>query len=466
MDVGSNSREGVRQARLFIVGRNDDGEVGGGCGHSYKCSKRLGCWRCNIASRSGNRFDTVLLPCSGVQNIRDLRERKIALLFAVVKMRRDADAGFGTIVNQNFAGEQFSGDCGGVGAIDGDGAGTLGRVCRSTYAPAVRLCAFVQALGHAHGFFANGADADPIQDLKARSAGIERGDMRRAIEKAEGVFAPINRPGFEREWALVGQPASQRRAQGAAQVFAHVEISYAGAAAEPFEYSAYGEIDAELAHVNGDGAGTLKNVENHTRANFMGTLDDGAGVDDVGAAEQDEGNRDEQSGFVDGGEKFVEVEAHVVHGRNNFDARVLADLLVIKILDGGEFQIHHHNFVARAPEIEAGRDHRLREGDILVQGDFSGARADQRGDQVANADGHVPPTFFPSADAAFSPGIGVAAHRVVYGFGHGAERIADQIGGAIQDRKLVTPFEKLIHQSALAIGCCGNESRSTQNNTA
>src|SRR5258708_824558 len=126
--------------------------------------------------------------------------------------------------------------------------------------------------------------AELIQDLEAGFAGVERGDVRGAIQKTEGVVTAIDGAGFKGEGATMGDPAGQCRAQSAAQVLANVKIGDARAAAEPFEYATHGEIHAKGTHIDRKHAGTLKNIEDHASADFMGAFDDGAGVDDIGAA--------------------------------------------------------------------------------------------------------------------------------------------------------------------------------------
>src|SRR6267378_3403638 len=80
---------------------------------------------------------------------------------------------------------------------------------------------------------------------------------------------------------------------------------------------------------------------------------------------------------------------------------------------------------------------------------FARPGANQRSDLVAHADGHLPPALFPRADAALRPGIRVRAQLIVDPAGHRAERIADHIGGAVENRKFATPLEKFIHLAPL-----------------
>ena len=120
--------------------------------------------------------------------------------------------------------------------------------------------------------------------------------------------------------------------QLASQIFANVKIGNSRAAAKPFQNSANGEIDAERAHVNGNRAGALENIQDYVRTNVVGPFDDGARVDDARAAEEHQRDRHQQGGLVDGREKSVEVHAHVAARRNSFDACAEAALLVIKIL--------------------------------------------------------------------------------------------------------------------------------------
>src|SRR5207302_6614047 len=85
----------------------------------------------------------------------------------------------------------------------------------------------------------------------------------------------------------------------------------------------------------------------------------------------------------------------------------------------------------------------------LVQRDVARRRSDQRPDAVAHADRHVPPAFFPGAHATGGPGVGVFAYAVVDAARHRAQRVADHVGGAGEDRKLLAPLQQLIHRYVL-----------------
>src|SRR3989442_1019789 len=246
-----------------------------------------------------------------------------------------------------------------------------------------------------------------------------------------------------------GVQICQRRAAAPARLGAGGGggVFWVGAAAKPFEDAADGEIDAELTDIHGDRARGLETIQDDVRADAVGALDDGAGVYDERTAEKDEGNGDEESGVVNGGEEFFERQADAVLAGDGFDAGAVAALLVVEVLDGWKFEIGHHDFVARASEIEARGDDGLGERDVLVERQFPGRGADEGGDLVADARGHLPPAFFPSADAARVPEVGIIAQPVIDSAGHGAEGIADQIGGALEDGEFLAPVEKIIHSA-------------------
>src|SRR6267143_1336879 len=80
---------------------------------------------------------------------------------------------------------------------------------------------------------------------------------------------------------------------------------------------------------------------------------------------------------------------------------------------------------------------------------FARPGANQRRDLVAHADGHLPPAFFPRTDAALRPGIRVRAHLVIDAARHRAERIADHVGSAVENREFAAPLEQFIHRAKL-----------------
>ncbi len=139
------------------------------------------------------------------------------------------------------------------------------------------------------------------------------------------------------------------------------------------------------------------------RADVVRALNDGARVQDGRAAEQHHRNGDEQRAFVNRGEQFLRRDVDTVCVPDNFDPRAARLLLLVKIEDGWELQVHQHHFVARAGEVEARSDDSLRGSDVLVQRDAAWRRANQRCHFVADGSGEVPPAFFPRADAAGGP---------------------------------------------------------------
>src|SRR6185312_4625161 len=65
-------------------------------------------------------------------------------------------------------------------------------------------------------------------------------------------------------------------------------------------------------------------------------------------------------------------------------------------------------------------------------------------DGVADFAGHHPPGFFPGAHAASGPHVTVVLDGAVDAAGHGAERVADHVRGALKDGKLRTEMEQRI----------------------
>src|SRR6266702_823624 len=407
----------------------------------------------------------VFFPGAGSENFLHLRESKIAFFLSIVEMRGNAHPSLGPVVHKNVAREEFAAHLASVRAFDGNRSCPLRGIFRSVDTPAARLRAFDEPRGHTDRFFANGCDPNFVKDVQPRLAGVERRYVRCAIQVAERVFAGINSAGFKRKGPAVRNPAGERRSQLRAQVFADVEISYARAAAQPFQRTANGKIGAQFSHLKRNGSGGLKGIENHVRPDAVRPLNDRASVNNIRAAEKHLRNWDEQRGFVDGREQLVQINTNVVQSRNNFDAGAVAPLLVIEILDRGEFELHHHNLVAGAAQVKTRSNHCLRESDVLMQRNLAGAGADQRRDLVAHRDRHFPPAFFPGAYSALRPGIGIGAHAVIYAPRHRAKRVADHVCGAVEDREFAAPLQKFIHRMILPRESSGGGPFSTQSST-
>ena len=100
-------------------------------------------------------------------------------------------------------------------------------------------------------------------------------------------------------WAWAAQPVAAGCDLGV-EVGADVEVACAGAAEEPLDGAAGGEVEVEGGDVERDDAGGLVEVGDDVGADGVGALGDGGEVLQGGAAEGDVGDADELGALVDG----------------------------------------------------------------------------------------------------------------------------------------------------------------------
>ena len=110
--------------------------------------------------------------------------------------------------------------------------------------PAASSSALHQARGHAHGLLADSGAANFVENVQAGLAGVKRGNLRSAVQIAEGVVARIDAAGFESKRAAVRDPSRERGTQFGPQIFAHVQVSDTRSATQPLEDSADRKINA------------------------------------------------------------------------------------------------------------------------------------------------------------------------------------------------------------------------------
>ena len=66
-----------------------------------------------------------------------------------------------------------------------------------------------------------------------------------------------------------------------------------------------------------------------------------------------------------------------------------------------------------------------------------------------------PPFLFPGANAARVPHVGVLAKSIFDAAGHRPQRVADQVGGAVENRELGTVAQKLVSHGKHCRGRAG-----------
>ena len=133
--------------------------------------------------------------------------------------------------------------------------------------------------------------------------------------------------------------------------------------------------------------------------------------------------------------------------------RAVLALRFPEIHDRGKVHVAVNDFVALAGEIETGSDYGLAGGDVLVERNGILGRVHQGAEFVANFEGKHPPAFFPGANAASGPDIGVGMERVVNGARHGSERVGDHVVGALEDGELGAVAQEIVgHEGHCNVG--------------
>src|SRR5215472_16591048 len=162
--------------------------------------------RCGAYSMLSGMRDRrgVPFPSPGLQHFFHLFQCEVAFVLAIVKMRREAHAGFGTVIHEEFAANFV-----GVRTIDGDGSGALRRILGRVDLPAAGLRTLDETRSHANRFSANRLDSHLVENLEARAAGEKRWDVRRAVQIAVRILARINGAGFKRKRAAMRDPAGK-----------------------------------------------------------------------------------------------------------------------------------------------------------------------------------------------------------------------------------------------------------------
>src|SRR5712692_11587104 len=136
-------------------------------------------------------------------------------------------------------------------------------------------------------------DADVLDDVVACRRRVQCGNVRRAGEEAADARRVLELR-LECERARVTLPADEGRLETFSEIGAHVQPASAGAAAQPLDAPADGEVDSEAGQIDRYYAGGLVAVEYDVCADLVCTADDRLDVLDLGIFEEHVADRDEQ----------------------------------------------------------------------------------------------------------------------------------------------------------------------------
>ena len=250
-----------------------------------------------------------------------------------------------------------------------------------------------QQVGLAERVGADPLDADLLDQVVAGRRRVERRDVRRSGQKARGAGGVAHLL-LEGEGGFVRLPAGRGRLEPLGEVGADVEPAVAGAAAQPFDRSADGEVDVQRGDVERHDPRRLVRVEDHVRAHLVRAPDDPLDVLDLRRLEEDVADRDEQGALVD---------------RLHDLAVVLADddlevaLRLVEVAHGREVAALVDDPVPLRRGLEAGEDDGLGDRDVLVHHGRAGGCADDAADLVSDRQRHLPPALAPGADPTLAP---------------------------------------------------------------
>ena len=373
---------------------------------------------------------------AGFQDVNDGCQGRVYFAVGVVEMRREAHSGLGTPIHKNVAGQKFAAHLLGVGHVDGNGAASLLGIARSVDAPSVPVGELDQAGGLALRFLADLLNANFANNSQAGPRRLDRGNVRGSIHESKGLLGIANGASGEGKRIFVGKPSSKLRLQFLAQIGPDVEVRNPRPSTEPLEHASAGEVGVERLDVHRHGAQRLESVEDDVSANFVRFVDDGFGVVDVGAAKNHVRDGNDQSLFVDGVKQAIGGDGDAVIGFHHVNLSAVLALRFPEMHHGGKVHVAVNDLVALAGEVKTRSHHGLTSRYVLMKRNAIFGRVHQSANFVANFRSQHPPAFFPGANAAGRPNIGVGMERVINGAGHGSEGIRNHVISAREDGKL------------------------------
>src|SRR6266550_4367334 len=268
---------------------------------------------------------------------------------------------------------------------------------------------------------------------------VERRHVRGSGQKPGRAFGVVLL-GLERERARVRLPAREGRLQPFGEIGADVEPAGARATTEPLDAAADGEVDPKRGDVQRNRARRLVGVEHDERAGFVRPLNDRLDVLDLAGLEEDVADWDEQCPLVD----------RLEHGGlvgDDLDVRASPSLRLVEVANRRKLALAVDDAVARRLELEAREHDRLRDGDVLVHRHRPRRGADDAAQEVPDRGRGLPPAFRPGPNAALPPLARVAKQPLLRADGHRAQRMVDQIGRVLEDRKAVAVALERLHRS-------------------
>src|SRR5512132_4002256 len=385
----------------------------------------------------GGRGVEMALVGAALDDLGDLGGREAELFVRVEEVRAEANAGVGPEVADDLSRAELSVDRLGLWRADHDRAAAAIRVARAQHLEAGRLEQLDEQRRLLHRALTDPLDADLLDELVARGCGVERRYVWGPSQEPGRAFSVVLL-GLERERARVRLPTGEGRLQPFGEIGADVEPAGPRPAAEPLDAPTDREVDAERGDVERNGARGLVRVEHDERSRLVRAADDRLDVLDLSGLEEDVAERDEQRPLVDRVQHTGDV-------RGDLDLGAPPVLSLVEVANRGKLPFAVDDPVARRLELEAGEHDRLRDGDVLVHRHRPRRRADDLSQLVSDRRRRLPPAFGPCAHASLAPLARVAKQALLRSDGHRAQRMVDQVGRVLEDRKAVAVALEWLH---------------------
>jgi len=142
---------------------------------------------------------------------------------------------------------------------------------------------------------------------------------------------------------------------------------------------------------------------------LMSALNDRSGVVDKRAAENNVGDRHQQSFFINGGQQTLQRHGDAIISGHHMHARAAAALRLPEVHHRWKIHVGVNHFVAAPAEVEARSHHGLALSHVLMERNGIGGRIHERTNLIADFERHPPPRFLPGAYAASGPHLGILA---------------------------------------------------------